>query len=142
MHHAPSLSSAPTLRSGDRFLVALCLVTSAAAHVPLIGMHLSEATYIGVAFIVLAVAFPLMALLLVVRDTARMWEAVAVANALAVLAYLVTRIVALPQVADDVGNWTEPMSFPALASELLALGVALAVVVSSRAGGRVTKPLA
>lgn len=129
-HGAPATSS-PALRSGDRYLVAVCLLTSAAAHLPLIGMHLREATYIGVAFIALAVAFPLLAVVLLVRDTTRVWEAVVVANALAVLAYLVTRAVALPQVADDVGNWTEPMSFPALASELIAVAVGVACVTRS-----------
>lgn len=132
VHHVAPASSRMVLRSGDRYLVALCLLTSAATHIPLISIHLEEAPYIGVAFIVLSVVFPVLAVLLVARDTTLVWQAVAAANALAVLAYLATRTVALPQVVDDVGNWTEPMSFPALASELIALVVATSVLVRAR----------
>ena len=58
---------------------------------------------------------------------------------LAVTAFLASRTVGLPQLADDVGNWTEPLGFPALVSESLVVALAAAHLTRARAG---TGPLA
>jgi hypothetical protein len=42
----------------------------------------------------------------------------------AVVAFLASRTVGLPQIGDDVGNWTEPLGIPAVASEALVVVVA------------------
>lgn len=112
--------------SEDRWLAATCLVVCAGTHVPLIPEHLEEAPYAGVAFLLLVATASALAMLVLLRDTAWVWAMVAAVNLLAVAAYVLTRTVALPQLADDVGSWTEPLSFPALGSELLAVGVAWA----------------
>ncbi|GAB4002346.1 hypothetical protein [Nocardioides ultimimeridianus] len=124
-------------RSDDRWLAATCLVVCAGTHIPLIPEHLEEAPYAGVAFVLLVVTASALAVLVLLRDTAAVWAMVAGVNVLAVAAYVLTRTVALPQLADDVGSWTEPLSFPALGSELLAVAVvwsAWQARRSSRAG--------
>jgi hypothetical protein len=37
----------------------------------------------------------------------------------AVVGYLASRTASLPQIGEDVGNWTEPLGVPAVASETL-----------------------
>lgn len=118
------------LRVPDRWLAAVCLLMCAGAHVPLVAEHLDEAPYAGVAFILLITAASILATLLVLRDTALVWAGVAGLAGLAVVAYLVSRTVGLPQLGDDRGSWTDPLSFPALASELLALVVAVGVLAA------------
>ena len=122
----------PALRSGDRWLVALCLAVTAASHAPLIPEHLQEAPYIGVSFAVLAAASVVLALALVVRDNLAVWGAVALLEGLAVVAYVVSRTVGLPLLGDDIGSWAEPLSFPALVSELIATGMAVTVLRRAR----------
>lgn len=39
--------------------------------------------------------------------------------ALAVIAFLASRAAGLPQIGDDVGAWSEPFGFPAVAGETL-----------------------
>jgi hypothetical protein len=128
--------SGSALREGDRWLVALCLAVSAASHA-LVPEHLREARYIGIAFAALAAASVLLALALVVRDRVVVWGAVAVLEGLAVAAYVASRTVGLPLLGNDIGSWAEPLSFPALVSELIATAVALTVLrrVRSRSRG-------
>jgi hypothetical protein len=38
--------------------------------------------------------------------------------------FLASRTVGLPQIGDDVGNWTEPLGFPAVLSEVLMVALA------------------
>lgn len=117
------------LRSGDRWLVVVSLLVSAACHLPLIPAHLREAPAAGVAFSLLTGACVTFALLLALRDTVVVWAGVAVLAALAITAYVLARTVGLPLLSDDVGNWLEPLSFPALAAELISLVIAAAVLV-------------
>jgi hypothetical protein len=42
----------------------------------------------------------------------------------AVVGYLASRTIGLPQIGDDVGNWTEPLGIPAVASEALMVVLA------------------
>ena len=107
-----------------RWPAAAAALTMGAAHVPITREHLSEAPYIGWSFIVLEVASLVLALALVGSDTPLVWRAAAVVPALAIIGYLLSRSVGLPQIADEVGNWTEPLSFVALAAEALLIVVA------------------
>ena len=120
------------LRAGDRGLAVLCLVAGAGAHVPLIPEHWQQARYAGAAFALFAVASLFLAVTLARHDTVAVWAGVAVLEVLAITAYLVTRLVALPLLADDVGSWLEPLSFPALAAELIAVVVAVSVLLRAR----------
>lgn len=88
------------LASPLRWVGALMLLVTAATHIPLVPEHLEEAPYVGVLFVALSVA-----------------------------AFLASRTVGLPQIRMDIGNWTEPLGFPAVAAEALA---ALAAVYALR----------
>ncbi|MGZ4503736.1 MAG: hypothetical protein ACXVW3_07575, partial [Nocardioidaceae bacterium] len=81
--------------------------------------HLRQAPYIGVLFIGLEIALVVIAVLLLVRDSALVWTAAAVVPALAVVSYVVSRTIGLPQIGDDVGNWTEPLGVVSVVSETL-----------------------
>lgn len=56
----------------------------------------------------------------------------------AVVAFLASRTVGLPQIHDDIGNWSEPLAVPALAVEVLtvAFASALALIHAAPAPGR------
>jgi len=120
---------------------ALLLVVTAAAHVPLVPEHLEEAPYVGVLFVALSSAAVALALLLVLRDTPLVWAATGALTLLAVLGFLASRTVGLPQLGDDVGNWTEPLGFPAVAAEILCL-VSAVVVLRARASSGPGAPAA
>jgi len=114
------------LRSPLRWLAAATLVASGAVHIPVIPMHLEEAPYIGYLFIALtAVCFAIAVAVLLV-DSVVVWAAGGVVTALAVIAYVLSRTVGLPQIADDIGNWTDPLGVAAIAAETVT--VLLAVV--------------
>jgi len=119
------------LRSPLRWLAAATLVASGIVHIPVIPMHLEEAPYIGYLFIALtAVCFALAAAVLLV-DSILVWAAGGVVTALAVIAYVLSRTVGLPQIQDDIGNWSEPLGVAAITAETLT--VLLAVVALRRA---------
>ena len=124
------------LRSGDRWLAAVCLLVSAGTHLPLVPEHLAEARYIGLGFLLLASASLVLAAALALRDTAATWTAVAALETLALTAYVASRTVGLPLLSDDVGHWLDPWSFPALAAETIALATAVGVLVQRRRSGR------
>ncbi len=55
----------------------------------------------------------------------------------AVVAFLASRTVGLPQIHDDIGNWSEPLAVPALAVEVLTVAfAALALIHAAPAPGR------
>ena len=119
------------LRSPLRWLAAATLVASGIVHIPVIPMHLEEAPYIGYLFIALtAVCFALAAAVLLL-DSMLVWAAGGVVTALAVIAYVLSRTVGLPQIQDDIGNWSEPLGIAAITAETLT--VLLAVVALRRA---------
>ncbi len=124
---SPLSSSAP-VRSGWRWPAAVTLLVVAGVHIPLIGEHLSEAPYVGALFIALSVVSIGLALVLLVADLPAVWLSIAVVVILAIVAFVLSRTVGLPQIGDDVDNWTEPLGFPALASEVLTALFALVVL--------------
>lgn len=109
----------------DPLLAAL--VVTAAAHVPVTPGHLHEAPYVGVLFILLEVACAGLVLLLLRAETRRRYAAAALLGLAAIAALLVSRTVGLPQMADDVGDWSDPLATVALVAE--------AVMVLAGAGG-------
>ena len=121
-------TSAAPLRSPWRWLASFLLLVAGAAHVPLISEHLEEAPYIGVLFMLLAIICAVLAVLVVVADATLVWVASAVVTALALAGFLLSRTVGLPQIGDDIGNWTEPLGFPAVGAEALMVVLALLVV--------------
>lgn len=113
-------------RSPWRWPAAALALTIAAAHVPITPEHLHEAPYIGWSFIALEAASVVLAATLAVRDAMLVWGAAAAVPGLALIAYVATRTITLPQIADDVGNWTEPLGIVALTAETLLVLVAVA----------------
>jgi hypothetical protein len=107
-------------------------------HVPLVAPHLEEAPYIGFLFLGLIAVCGVLAVTIVLRDTALTWVASGAASLLALLAFLLSRTVGLPQIGDDIGNWTEPRGYPALLAEVgtvLLAAVALRKRARTRAAG-------
>jgi hypothetical protein len=60
-----------------------------------------------------------------------------VVTLLAVVAYVLARTIGLPQIGDDIGNWSDPLGTAAIASESLTFVVAGVVLVSRRRTGGV-----
>ncbi len=129
----------PTLDSPWRWAGAVLLLVTAGTHVPLVPEHLEEAPYVGVLFIALAVVSVALAALLVLHDTPLVWAVSGAVTALAALAFLLSRTVGLPQIGDDIGNWTEPLGFPALTAEVLTTVTGL-LVLSRRSARTPLRP--
>jgi hypothetical protein len=105
---------------------ALASIGEAVAHVPVIEPHLVEAPYIGVGFVLLTVAGFYLAVRLVVDPDELVWATVGVVAVLAVVGYVLSRSVGLPQIGDDVGAWADPLGITAVSCELLMLAAAAA----------------
>jgi len=123
------------LRHPDRWLAAVCVTVAGGTHVPLIPDHLREAPYIGILFIALVVVSAVLAVSLLVHDSPAVWTSVVVVMATAVAAFLVSRTIGLPQMPDDIGDWTgEAMGMPAVAAETLATLLGVATLGAARHG--------
>jgi hypothetical protein len=114
------------LRSRWRLLAAAASIGEASAHIPVTAAHLSEAPYVGVGFVLLTIAGLLLAQLLLVADSALVWVATSGVATLALAGYLLSRTVGLPQIRDDIGNWTEPLGLVAIVTEAIMLLAATA----------------
>ena len=112
------------LRSRSRFLLAAAAVVAAAAHVPVIAPHLEEAPYMGVLFVVLTAACSALAVAGLVRDSAAVYALAVLTCGLAIVGYAATRLVSFPLLADDVGNWLEPLGVTSVVSEAIVVGAA------------------
>jgi len=121
----------PALRNGLRFLLAPAAVIAAVAHIPVTGPHLSEAPYMGVLFIVLTVALLVLATAALIHDSVPVYQLTILTCGLALLGYAATRIVAFPQLADDVGNWLEPLGVVSVLCEAVTLAAAAAALVAA-----------
>jgi len=134
------MPAGPQASSPWRWPAAAAALVITASHVPVTAEHLSEAPYIGWSFVALEITGVVLAAALVLRDTRWVWWAAAVVPALAIVAYGVTRSVALPQIADDVGNWAEPFGIVALTAEAVLLAIALAHCFRGRVPRRASGP--
>lgn len=111
-------------RSRWRLPAVLAAFAEAVGHIPVTQEHLTEAPYIGVGFILLTVAGFILAQLLLLADTTAVWIWTAIVSAAAVLGYLLSRTVGLPQIRDDIGNWGEPLGNVCLVAEAVMLAAA------------------
>lgn len=120
------------LQLGSRWALAGLALIAGAAHIPLVGEYLYEAFYMGWEFIVFIVACVFIAITATILDTAALYTAAAVTGTLAVVVYLVSRVVALPGLGDDVGNWFDPLGVVAILAETAMVLVAAASLAYSR----------
>jgi hypothetical protein len=116
------------LRSPHRFLLAAAAAAAAVAHIPVTGPHLQEAPYMGALFVVLTVALLVLVAGALVWDIAEVYLLTALTCALAILGYAATRTFAFPLLADDVGNWLEPLGIVSVLTEAVALVAAMTVL--------------
>lgn len=108
-----------------RVTTVVAVLVAGAAHVPVIAPHLEEAPYMGALFILLTAACTLSAVVLAVAELPLAYAFAATSCGLAVIGYAATRLVAFPQLADDVGNWLEPLGVVAVLSELVVVVAAV-----------------
>jgi hypothetical protein len=121
--------------SPAQWCASVLLLVAAGTHIPLIKEHLEEAPYVGWLFILLSVVCIALAVAILFVDDASVWVLSGVTCFAAVVAFLASRTVGLPQIGDDVGNWTEPLGIPAVASEAL-MAVLAYLHLRSRRGPR------
>ncbi|MDQ6774520.1 MAG: hypothetical protein M3024_16330 [Candidatus Dormibacteraeota bacterium] len=107
---------------------------AAAAHVPVISPHLNAAPYLGEEFVVLTVACVLLALAAVTCDSAALYCLTATTCGLAIIGYVATRLIAFPQLGDDVGDWLDPLGVVAVVAE------SVAVITATNALRSVSRP--
>ncbi len=115
-----------------RLLLVPAVLVAAAAHLPVIRPHLSEAPYMGVLFIVLTAACVLLAATLISWDSRFVYLLSAGTCGLAVLGYAATRLTAFPMLVDDVGNWLEPLGLVSVAAESVVVVTAAIAMLSTR----------
>lgn len=111
--------------SGWRWVLAGAALVAAEAHVPVIGPHLVQAPYMGALFILLTMACLVLAAAAAIWDAAVVYRLAIVTCGLAIVGYAATRLVAFPQLADDVGNWFEPFGVSSVGSELTVIAAAV-----------------
>lgn len=108
-----------------RWVLAAAAGIATIAHVPVIGPHLDEAPYMGVLFVVLTAACGFLTVAVLVRGGRAVYLLTVLTCGLAVVGYAATRLVAFPMLADDVGNWLEPLGVVSVISESIAVAAAL-----------------
>ena len=111
-------------QSPAQWCASFLLLVAAGTHIPLINAHLEEAPYVGWLFIVLSVVCIALAVAVLFVDHVGVWVLSAAVCFAAVVAFLASRTVGLPQIGDDVGNWTDPLGPPAVGSEVLMVALA------------------
>ncbi|GAA2740479.1 hypothetical protein GCM10009868_02850 [Terrabacter aerolatus] len=130
-------------RQPVRLLLVAAALVAAAAHVPVIGPHLEEAPYMGVLFILLTTACLVLAGVSLTSSHLAGPTLAGVVCGAAIIGYAATRLVAFPQLADDVGNWLEPLGVVAVVSEAVVVGAAVRLLTGGRdtaaAGSPVTR---
>jgi hypothetical protein len=84
---------------------AAALAATGCIHIALVPAHLHEAPYAGALFIALSAAALALAILLVKSNHQLAWLGAAALSLTALLAYVISRSIGLPSVADDIGDW-------------------------------------
>jgi len=82
----------------------------------------------GEEFIMLILACLLIAVAFLVCDSAAVYV---LAYGLAVVGYILKRLVTFPELADGVGNWFEPLGVISVLAESTALGIAATALGAS-----------
>jgi hypothetical protein len=111
-------------KSPAQWTASFLLVVAAATHIPLIRDHLEEAPYVGWLFIALSAVCLVLAVAILFVDSPGVWVVSGAVCLAAVVGFLASRTIGLPQIGDDVGNWTDPLGFPAVLSEVLMVALA------------------
>ena len=110
----------------------LAAVVAAVAHVPVIAPHLEEAPYMGLLFLAFTVTCLGIAAVVVVRLSVGAYRAAAAVCGAGIVTYAATRLVAFPQLADDVGHWFDPLGIVSVVSEYVVVACALALLLDAR----------
>ena len=108
-----------------RSTVVALLLVAAVAHIPVIPEHLEEAPYMGFLFIAFTVVSFGVATMLAARPSPTWYLVASGLCVAAVGAYVATRLVAFPQLADDVGLWAEPLGLVSISAESAAVALSL-----------------
>jgi hypothetical protein len=131
MHH-DHLDSA--IRDGiARALAVVGLAGVALIHLLDAPGTFASSPYKGWLYTALIVGSLATAAVLVRHSDPRAWAAAAVLCLGAIAAFVVSRTVGLPQGADDIGNWTEPLGLASLFVEGSVLALA-AAMLAERSG--------
>jgi hypothetical protein len=131
-----SVPVAPARSPGARIVLILALLGAASAHLPVISAHLAEAPYMGVLFIIFSAACVLLAATLISFDARLLYWLSLLSCAAAVTAYAATRLVPFPMLADDRGNWLEPLGVASVGAEAIAVIAAVRALAPVRRAGR------
>jgi hypothetical protein len=126
-------------RTAEQWLAVLALLVTGGIHLALVPEHFEEAAYAGWLFLVDGLAALVLAAVLLVSDKRWVWLASGLVAGVTIAAYVLSRTAGLPRLGDDIGNWTEPLSFPALAAEVTVVVIAVARLsgsASRRSRGR------
>lgn len=107
-----------------RWPLAVLLLVAAAVHVPVIPEHLYEARYMGVLFVIFTFAVLALAAVLVLTDPPVLYWLAGGLCAAAIGVYVATRLTAFPELAGDVGNWSDVYGTTAIIVEASAALVA------------------
>jgi hypothetical protein len=113
----PSQQSAAAITA----VAAIGLITVGVIHALEIQDALTGPVWLTIGFCALTIAGPLSALWLLIRPGREAWLAAGLICLSAFLGYVVTRSVATPGDAGDVGNWLEPLGLAALIVEGLVV---------------------
>lgn len=108
-----------------RWVLAPAAAVAAAAHIPVIAPHLDEAPYMGALFIVLTVGCVVLAAAVLTRDSAAVYALALLTCGLAIIGYIATRMVAFPELDDDVGDWLEPLGVVSILAEAIVVTAAV-----------------
>ncbi|MGI8532044.1 MAG: hypothetical protein ACR2KN_03495 [Geodermatophilaceae bacterium] len=128
-----NMGSDPRRRAGRsskalRRTAAVAAVVAGAVHIPVTPEHLREAPYMGVMFLALTVACLGLAVGLWFSESTTVVAAAGMVCGAAIVGYVLTRTVAFPQLADDVGNWLEPLGVAAIPSEAVVVASCVVLV--------------
>lgn len=108
-----------------RLGLATALTAAAAGHVPVLTEHLREAPWMGWLFVLFIGAALGAATGTLLTGVAWPSTASIVLAAAAITTYCAARLFPLPQLADDVGDWSDPWGLASIALELAALVIAV-----------------
>ena len=122
------------LHSDWRWPAAALLAEIAAVHISLVPQHLREAPYAGALFVALSAGALVTAAALLICDDRRVWQSAALLAGGAIVAYVASRSIGLPSLADDVGDWLNPLGGAAVLAETLTLVLSAAVLVGPWSG--------
>jgi hypothetical protein len=95
-----------------------------------------EAPYMAWMFVALIAGCLVTAAALVLGSDSRAWAAAALLPLATIVGFALTRTTGLPQVMDDIGNWTEPLGLASLFVEGTLAALAGAVLAARVAGER------